>query len=52
MYRLKYGNRDSRILLPAVYADFSVPWLERKWLKWSGYAGRHGIVVPRDATPP
>lgn len=52
MYRLKYGNRDSRMLLPAIYADLSVPRLERKWRKWAGYAGRHGIIVPRDAVPP
>lgn len=52
MYRLKYGNRDSRVLLPAIYSDQSVPRLERKWLKWAGYAGRHGIIVPRDAMPP
>jgi hypothetical protein len=47
MYRLKYGNRDSRILLPAIYADLTVPRLERKWRKWAGYAGRHGIILPR-----
>ena len=40
-YRLKYGNGASRILLPAIYADASVPRLERKWRKWAGYAARH-----------
>jgi hypothetical protein len=40
-YRLKYGNVASRILLPAIYADTSVPRLERKWRKWAGYAARH-----------
>ena len=52
MYRLKYGNRDSRILLPAIYADQSVPRLERKWRKWAGYAGRHRIALPRNVMPP
>lgn len=52
MYRLKYGNRDSRILLPAMYADLNVPRLERKWRKWAGYAARHAIVVPGAALPP
>lgn len=36
MYRLKYGNRASRVLLPAIYADQNVPRLERKWRKWAG----------------
>jgi|GEM_PF-1642908 len=51
-YRLKYGNRDSRVLLPAIYADQCVPRLERKWRKWSGYALRHSIFVPTTAVPP
>ena len=46
MYRLKYGNRASRVLLPAIYADMGVPRLERKWRKWAGYAARHSISVP------
>lgn len=41
LFRLKYGNGASRILLPAIYADTSVPRLERKWRKWAGYAARH-----------
>jgi hypothetical protein len=52
MYRLKYGNRASIVLLPAIYEDLTVPRLERKWLKWAGYAARHAIIVPRAATPP
>ncbi|MDP9280749.1 MAG: hypothetical protein M3P38_01475 [Chloroflexota bacterium] len=51
-YRLKYGNQASRVLLPAMYADQSVPRLERKWGKWAGYATRHSISVPRNAVPP
>jgi hypothetical protein len=47
MYRVKYGNRTSRVLLPAMYADENVPRLERKWLTWAGYAARHAINVPR-----
>jgi hypothetical protein len=46
-YRLKYGNLASKVLLPAIYDDLSVPRLERKWLKWEGYAARHAIIVPR-----
>lgn len=51
-YRLKYGNRASHELLPAMYADQSVPRLERKWRKWAGYAVRHSINVPQSALPP
>jgi hypothetical protein len=39
-------------LLPAMYADESVPRLERKWRKWAGYAVRHSINVPQSALPP
>ena len=52
MYRLKYGNRASRVLLPAIYSDQSVPRLERKWRKWAGYAERHKISVPRTPVSP
>jgi hypothetical protein len=52
MYRLKYGNRASRMLLPAIYEDLSVPRLERKWRKWAGYAARHAIEVPRTPVAP
>jgi hypothetical protein len=52
MYRLKYGNRASRVLLPAIYFDQSVPRLERKWRKWAGYAARHAIDVPRVPVSP
>jgi hypothetical protein len=49
MYRLKYGNKASLTLLPAIYDDLDVPRLERKWRKWAGYAGRHSIIVPTSA---
>lgn len=52
MYRLKYGNRASRVLLPAIYADLSVPRLERKWRKWARYAARHAINVPASPVSP
>jgi hypothetical protein len=43
-YRLKYGNRASTLLLPALYADWRAPRLERKWSKWHAYAARHGLL--------
>lgn len=52
LYRLKYGNLASKVLLPAIYDDEDVPRLERKWRKWAGYATRHAIVIPRTAPPP
>ena len=52
LYRLKYGNRASLVLLQAIYSDENVPRLERKWRKRSGYAARHSISVPRTALPP
>ena len=52
MYRLKYGNRASRVLLPAIYADLTVPRLERKWCKWARYAAGHAINVPRSPVSP
>lgn len=52
LYRLKYGNRASRVLLPAIYSDENVPRLERKWRKWAGYAARHAISVPRTPASP
>jgi aromatic ring-cleaving dioxygenase len=52
MYRLKYGNRASLVLLRAIYSDRDVPRLERKWRKWAGYAARHSIIEPEIAMPP
>ena len=51
IYRLKYGNRASRVLLPAIYADLSVPRLHRKWLKWNNYLARHPLCGRRDLNP-
>lgn len=51
LYRLKYGNRDSRVLLPAIYVDQSVPRLHRKWLKWNEYLMRHPLCGRRDLNP-
>ena len=43
MYRLKFGNIDSVILLSAIYADERAPRLERKALIWSSYRDRKGF---------
>jgi hypothetical protein len=51
IYRLKYGNRASRVLLHALYADESVPRLRRKWLKWNDYLLRHPLCGRRDLNP-
>ena len=51
IYRLKYGNRASRVLLPAIYLDQSVPRLHRKWLKWNDYLVRHPLCGRRDLNP-
>jgi hypothetical protein len=48
MYRLKYGNCASLVLLPALYADASVPRLQRKWRKWDQYQRRHLIKRAHD----
>lgn len=45
MYRLKYGNQASAVLLPALYSARDVPRLERKWRKWADYAVRHNIAT-------
>src|SRR6185295_16943240 len=51
IYRLKYGNQASRVLLPAIYRDQSVPRLRRKWLKWNDYLMRHPLCGRRDLNP-
>lgn len=38
LYRLKYGKRESIILLRLLYSDPSAPCLERKRRKWIEYA--------------
>lgn len=40
-FRLKYGNRESPILLRAMYPCAEVPKLERKWRIWEDYRLRH-----------
>lgn len=43
-FRLKYGKRDSIVLLRALYPSESVPKLERKWRIWDEYVRRHDIA--------
>jgi hypothetical protein len=40
-FRLKYGKRESLVLLAKVYADLEVPCLQRKKSKWLGYLERN-----------
>lgn len=40
-YTLKYGNRDSLVLLAALYADLESPCLSRKREKWRGFVRRN-----------
>jgi hypothetical protein len=42
-FRLKYGNQESAILLPAMYPTADVPKLERKWVIWRDYQTRHAL---------
>lgn len=42
-FRLKFGKRDSVILLRAMYPNAEVPKLERKWKVWDDYARRKGL---------
>ncbi|MEP7003210.1 MAG: hypothetical protein ABI888_01590 [Chloroflexota bacterium] len=46
-YTLRYSKLDSHRLLPALYADRTVPRLTRKWLVWAAYIQRHGLDVTR-----
>ena len=43
-FRLKYGNRESAVLLKAMYPNEDVPRLRRKWMIWVEYARRRGSV--------
>ncbi|MGH2499003.1 MAG: hypothetical protein ACRDF0_02765 [Candidatus Limnocylindria bacterium] len=38
---LRYGKRDSLVLLRRLYADPFAPRLERKWRIWNDYSRRH-----------
>lgn len=40
-FRLRYGKRDSLVLLAALYADHDVPCLQRKKEKWLGFLKRN-----------
>ncbi|HEV2249856.1 MAG TPA: hypothetical protein VGT60_05050 [Candidatus Limnocylindria bacterium] len=40
-YTLRYGKRDSHILLSALYRDPHAPRLTRKWTVWQRYLDRH-----------
>jgi len=40
LFRLKYGKRESIILLRLLYSDPNAPCLERKRRKWTEYASR------------
>lgn len=51
MWRLKYGNVASVVLLQALYADEASPRLVRKWRKWTGYLERHPLCGRRDLNP-
>ena len=44
LFRLKYGKRESIILLRLLYADPTAPCLDRKRRKWIDYALRNGVV--------
>ena len=41
LFRLKYGKRESLVLLPLLYSDQGAPCLERKRSKWIDYASRN-----------
>jgi hypothetical protein len=43
MYTLRFGKRDSLLLLPLLYADSNAPRLTRKWRVWASYVERHGV---------
>jgi hypothetical protein len=51
MYRLKYGNRASLVLLANLYRDDSQPRLRRKWMKWDLYLSRHPQCRRGDLNP-
>ena len=42
-FYLSYGNVESARLLRKLYADPSAPALDRKRLRWTSYAMRHGV---------
>ena len=44
LFRLKYGKRESIVLLPLLYSDPNAPSLDRKRRKWIDYALRNTNV--------
>jgi hypothetical protein len=41
LFRLKYGKRESVILLEKLYEDPDAPRLDRKWCRWNDYLLRN-----------
>ncbi len=44
LFRLKYGKRESVVLLRLLYSDTKAPCLDRKRRKWVDYALRNGCA--------
>ncbi len=44
LFRLKYGKRESIILLRLLYADSSAPCLERKRMIWTKYSSKNSCA--------
>ncbi len=44
LFRLKYGKRESIILLRLLYSDANAPCLDRKRRKWVDYSLRNGCA--------
>ncbi|MEK6226326.1 MAG: LAGLIDADG family homing endonuclease [Chloroflexota bacterium] len=44
LFRLKYGKRESIVLLRLLYSDQVAPCLDRKRRKWIDYATRHACA--------
>ena len=44
LFRLKYGKRESIVLLRRLYSDVNAPCLDRKRRKWVDYALRNGCA--------
>ena len=51
MFRLKYGNRASIVLLNTLYPNEPHPRLTRKWKKWDRYLSRHPQCRRGDLNP-
>jgi hypothetical protein len=44
LFRLKYGKRESLVLLRLLYSDQNAPCLDRKRQKWIDYALRNNVI--------